>query len=120
MANILALGFVPKKLSSIIVTHRHIDHIGALAESKQAYGVTIIAHKLDAHAIESGEGVGAEFYGVDYRPCHVDTRLEEAEHSLRFGQYELKVLHNSWSYSRQNCCIYRRCEHEGTLQARYT
>jgi len=28
--NILTLGFIPEKLSSVIVTHSHIDHIGAI------------------------------------------------------------------------------------------
>jgi glyoxylase-like metal-dependent hydrolase (beta-lactamase superfamily II) len=93
VGNIAALGFAPEKLSTVIVTHCHIDHVGALARFRQEYGVNTIAHKLDAQAIESGEGVGAEFYGVDYQPCPVDTRLEEAEHNLRFGKYELRTIH---------------------------
>ena len=48
---------------------------------------------MDTQAIESGKWVGAEFYGVDYQPCLVDTRLEKAEHNLRVGKYELRVLH---------------------------
>jgi len=91
--NILTLGFIPEKLGSVIVTHSHIDHIGALAQFKQKYNAKIIAHELDAQAIETGKWVGAELYGVDYQPCPVDTRLQEAEQSLRFGDYELKTLH---------------------------
>lgn len=91
--NILTLGFTPDKLSSVIVTHCHIDHIGALAQFKQKYDVKIIAHELDAQAIESGKWVGAEFYGVDYQPCSVDMKLQEAEHNLRFGKYEFKTFH---------------------------
>jgi len=91
--NILALDFIPEKLNSIIVTHCHIDHIGDLSQFRQEYGVKIIAHELDAQAIESGKWVGAEFYGVDYQPCPVDIRLEKAEHNLRFGRHELKTLH---------------------------
>ena len=37
--NMLALGFMPEKLSSVIVTHAHVDHIGVLAQFKQEYGV---------------------------------------------------------------------------------
>ena len=91
--NIIALGFAPEKLSSIIVTHRHIDHVGALSRFKQEYDVKIIAHALDAPAIESGKRVGAEFYGVDYQSCQVDMKLEETEHNLRFGRYVLKTIH---------------------------
>ena len=91
--NIFALGFSPEKLSSIIATHCHIDHIGSLAQFRQDYNVKIIVHELDARAIETGAGVGAEAYGIDYQPCPVDIRLGKAKQSLRFGDYELKILH---------------------------
>lgn len=91
--NIIALGFTPEKLTSIIVTHCHIDHIGALSQFKQTYGVTVISHALDARAIESGEQVGADLYGVDYQPCPVDVKLHRDEEKLRLGKHELKVLH---------------------------
>ena len=91
--NILSLGFAPERLSSIIATHCHIDHIGALSRFRQEYGAKIIAHEIDAQAIETGRRVGAELYGVDYQPCPVDVRLREAEQTLRFGKYELKPLH---------------------------
>ncbi len=91
--NILTLGFNPEKLDSIIATHCHIDHVGALAQFKQQYGVKIIAHVMDAPAIESGKSVGAELYGVDYQPCLVDTKLDKAEHILRFSKHEMKAIH---------------------------
>ncbi len=91
--NVLTLGFVPEKLNSIIATHCHIDHIGALSQFRQEYGVKIIAHELDAQAIESGKWIGAELYGVDYQPCPVDIKLQKAEHNLRFGKHELKTTH---------------------------
>lgn len=91
--NILTLGLTPEKLTAVIVTHAHIDHVGALARLQQEYGVQIVAHSLDAEAIETGVGVGSEIYGVDYQPCQVDIKLKEAEGSLVFGKYELKFLH---------------------------
>jgi len=105
VGSILALGLTPEDLSSIIVTHCHIDHIGALARFKQKYDAKIIAHQLDAPAIESGEWVGTEFYGVDYHPCPVDIRLQEAEHNLHFGKYELKTLHIP-SHTRGSIAVY--------------
>ena len=91
--NIAALGFDPATLSTVIVTHAHIDHIGALSEFKQRYGVKVIAHCLDADAIETGINVGAEFYGVDYAPCLVDIKLELAEDSINLSESRLKVVH---------------------------
>ena len=91
--NIVSLGFAPEKLGSIIATHCHIDHIGALSRFRQEYGTKIIAHEMDAQAIETGRQVGAESYGVDYQPCSVDIRITEAKHTIRCGNYDLKTLH---------------------------
>jgi len=91
--NITALGFNPSRLKAIIITHAHIDHIGALADFQQNYGVSLIAHELDAPAIETGKGTGAEFYQTTYQPCRIDTRISQPETSLTFGRYELHLIH---------------------------
>ena len=46
-----------------------------------------------AGAIETGKDVGAQFYGVTYKPCTVDTKLKNPQETLRYGSYALKVLH---------------------------
>ena len=93
IGNIKTLGFEPQRLKAIIVTHAHIDHIGALADFQQKYGVQLIAHELDAPAIETGKGTGAEAYGVPYQSCRIDVKISKAEESLTFGAYELKLIH---------------------------
>ncbi len=91
--NILALELAPEKITTVIVTHCHIDHVGSLARFKQKYGAKIIAHSLDAEAIETGKGIGAEAYGVDYEPCQVDVKLQGAEQKLVFGEQEFTAIH---------------------------
>jgi len=91
--NIKRLGFKPERLAALIVTHAHIDHTGALCQFQQGFGVKVIAHELDSEAIETGKGVGAEFYGVAYKPCKVDIKIKKSEESLKYGRHELKILH---------------------------
>jgi len=93
--NIESLGFDPKNLEALILTHKHIDHIGAAARFRKDYGCSIIAHELDAKDIEEGEQflTGAKAYGVTLEPCPVDVKLNQPETRLTFGKLEFNLLH---------------------------
>jgi len=93
VSNIEEHGFDPKRLKSVLVTHAHIDHIGSLQRFREAFGAQIIAHELDAGAIETGRGTAAEAYGVSYTPCPVDLRIQGSGDVLRFGDRELNIIH---------------------------
>lgn len=93
VSNIEWLGYEPKNLSTVILTHAHIDHIGSAWRFKKEYKSQIIAHELDARAIEYGTDVGAEYYGIDYHPCEVDLKLKGTENKLKIGSYEFYFLH---------------------------
>lgn len=91
--NIQTLGFEPEKISTVIATHSHIDHIGSLHDIQHTYGAKVIANKGDADAIESGIKVGAEYYGVKYKPCIVDIKIEGPDNTLNIGSHEFKLIH---------------------------
>jgi metallo-beta-lactamase class B len=91
--SIHALGLAPEKISTILVTHAHIDHIGSLHDLRQRFGTRIIAHIDDSAALETGAGVGAEYYGVRYEPCVVDIKLQGEENTLHIGTYDFDVVH---------------------------
>jgi len=93
VSNIEKLGLDPKKLKTVLVTHAHIDHIGSLHRFQKAFGAKIIAHELDADAVEGSGGVAAEAYRISYTPCRIDLRIKGAEDTLKLGRYELKIVH---------------------------
>ena len=93
VSNIEKLGLNPKKLKSILVTHAHIDHIGSLHRFQKEFSAQVIAHELDADAIEGRGEVAAEAYRVSYTPCHVDRRIKGSEETLHLGKYELNMIH---------------------------
>jgi glyoxylase-like metal-dependent hydrolase (beta-lactamase superfamily II) len=93
VSNIESLGFEPRRLKVVLVTHAHIDHIGSLHQFQEVFGTKIIAHELDAGAIEQGVEVGAEAYGVDYISCSVDLKIQGSEESFQFGNYQFEVIH---------------------------
>jgi glyoxylase-like metal-dependent hydrolase (beta-lactamase superfamily II) len=91
--NIDYLGFTALQITKVIATHSHIDHIGSLAAFQKHCGATILAHKSDTEAIESGKRTGADFYGVDYYPCKVDIVLTGNENVIKTSNYNLNIVH---------------------------
>lgn len=49
-------GFAPGDVSLILITHRHVDHIGSAAAVKQATGAPVAVHALDAEWLGRGDG----------------------------------------------------------------
>ena len=84
--NIELLGLDPARLSTLILTHCHIDHVGGAAYLKERFGARIIMHDLDAGAVELGDQVktGASWYGLRFAPLDVDLRLSGTEERLSF------------------------------------
>lgn len=93
--NIKKLGLDPTAISTVILTHCHIDHIGGAHEFKERFGSRIVMHDLDAVAVERGDRVltGASWYGVNFAPLSVDLKLTKDEGHLFFGPQEITCLH---------------------------
>lgn len=49
-------GFAPSDISLLLITHRHVDHIGSAAALKQATGAPVAVHTLDADGLRRGDG----------------------------------------------------------------
>ena len=93
--NMEALGLNPKAISTLILTHCHIDHIGSAPYFRDQFGCRIVMHDLDADAVEQGDPVmtAANWYETTFPPTPVDRRLTDAHEIMRFGEQELHCLH---------------------------
>ncbi|KAF0154368.1 MAG: Zn-dependent hydrolase [Syntrophaceae bacterium] len=89
------LGLDPSKISHLILTHCHIDHVGAAPFFRERYGTKILIHELDAQAIETGDPIktAANWYGTTFPPTKADQKLKGAHEILKFDEEELHCLH---------------------------
>lgn len=80
-------------VKSVLLTHGHLDHVGAAAELAAHYGVQIIGpHKQDAFWLEALP-VQSQMFGLaECAPLVPDCWLEEGE-SVQVGNTRLEVLH---------------------------
>ena len=91
------VGLNPMDIKHCIITHFHIDHIGACNDLKNFNkNVKFYAHELDATAIEE-EGhdhkTAALWYGVSYTPVKLEKRLNGDIEILKFGTLEFQCIH---------------------------
>jgi len=93
--NIEGAGLDPKKISTVILTHCHIDHIGAAPWFRTHFGCKLAVHELDARAVEEGDPImtAANWYETDFPPTPVDIRFKGDHETLQFGTEELHLLH---------------------------
>lgn len=93
--NIEKLGFDPARLSTIILTHCHIDHVGGAAALEARSGAKIVMHELDARPVEYGDQkmTAAGWYGVKFQPLQVDHKLSASRETLTIGAHEVVLLH---------------------------
>lgn len=94
VANIIRVGFEPERLQTLLLTHCHIDHVGAATLFKAEYGVDIVAHARDSAPLESGDRLltAAFLYGVKLQPIVIDRKLVLDEEELEVGDLRLEVV----------------------------
>jgi glyoxylase-like metal-dependent hydrolase (beta-lactamase superfamily II) len=75
----------------IVLTHGHIDHIGALKEVKEATGAEVAIHEADAPALQ-GQRV-SDFFGFSYQVPPPPDRVLKGGDSIDVGDLHFLVLH---------------------------
>lgn len=81
------------KLAKVLLTHGHLDHVGAATEIAQHYGVPIVGpHKDDSFLLESLAEQSARF-GLENCTAFVPDRWLDEGDSVSFGNQTLFVRH---------------------------
>jgi glyoxylase-like metal-dependent hydrolase (beta-lactamase superfamily II) len=104
LSYISRLGLKPDDISTIVVTHFHIDHAGSLFEVKKHTNAKIAAHKEDADFIAGRRYPGALLRAISlpykYNPVQVDIALDEND---KLGNFI--VLHTP-GHTPGSICLY--------------
>lgn len=82
------------KISSILLTHGHIDHAGGAEELKDSLGVDILGPHKDDQSLLSGLEAQADMFGVTMKVSNVASNkwLNEGD-EVAFSEHTFKVLH---------------------------
>lgn len=93
--NISGSGLNPSDVTTIILTHCHVDHIRGAAWFRDRFGSKIVMHELDADVVERGDNrlTAAFCFEVRFEPLPVDTKLTGAQGLLSFGGEKICWLH---------------------------
>ena len=88
-------GLDPAAVSTVLLTHCHIDHIGGAPFFQSHYGCRLAAHECDAAAIESGDPImtASSWYGTSFPPTTVDLKIKGSQHDFNVGQETLRCIH---------------------------
>jgi glyoxylase-like metal-dependent hydrolase (beta-lactamase superfamily II) len=100
--NIREAGSDPRRISSVVATHYHCDHVDGLAELVRRTECRVIIGREDADAVEAGsaEKIAAHMrsiglFGLPYKdpePVEVSRRLVDNE-IMNIGDVALKAVH---------------------------
>lgn len=80
-------------LASILVTHGHIDHAGAVAALAGETGVPVEGPHADDRFWIDGMAQQGKMFGFPNGQSFTPTRWLQAGDKVRFGEVELEVLH---------------------------
>jgi len=80
------------KINKIVLTHGHIDHIGALAEVREATGAKVLIHADDAAQLTDSSQNLSAFVGQKLSVKAADQLLQDGD-KIQFGNCTLEVIH---------------------------
>ncbi len=91
------------KLQKIVLTHGHIDHIGAVHEIKKATGAELSIHAEDVEMLEDPRKNLASFFHVPYTPDKPDVIFREGD-AVELDEVRFQVLHTP-GHTKGSCVL---------------
>lgn len=88
----------------IVLSHAHFDHVGAVAEMREATGARVALHEKEVEVYDTAKDQ-ASFWGYDMDPLpEPDLTLKDGQ-ELRVGGMSFRVLHTP-GHSPGGICLY--------------
>ncbi len=75
----------------ILLTHGHIDHIGAVKDLKDKYGIFVYIHNKDKNMLEKPNKNSASLYGMSVNGAKADYFVKEGN-DIKFSDDSFKVI----------------------------
>jgi hydroxyacylglutathione hydrolase len=92
------------KVRAILITHSHIDHVIGLKKMREATGAPVMMHQDDLALYQDVEKQAEWIQWATPELTEVDEFLTEGK-SVRWGNYELRVMHTP-GHTKGSVCLY--------------
>ena len=89
----------------IIVTHAHPDHIGAIAQVKEATGASFALHNDEAKVLQNYDYTQFSAFDPSFRPPPQPDRLLVDGDSIEIGDLNFRIVHTPGHSSGGICII---------------
>ncbi|MEI6207872.1 MAG: MBL fold metallo-hydrolase [Desulfuromonadales bacterium] len=96
------------KISSVINTHGHFDHVGGNCRAVASFNARLLIHPADTYLLGKVAEV-AGMYGMAGENSPEPDKFLQDGMEIVFGNYVLKVLHTP-GHTQGGCCLYIKNE----------